>query len=311
MTTALLTHSSCLEHVTPDGHPERIARLRAVLSALEDAAFDDLLRIDAPEVPRAALERAHPSDYIDAIEAAAPEEGLAPVDGDTWLSPGTLEAAKRCAGAVVHAVDLVLDGAADNAFCAVRPPGHHAEAHQAMGFCFFSSAAIGVLHALDARGLSRVGVVDFDVHHGNGTQAILEREPRAFFGSTHQSPLFPGTGAAHETGVGQVVNAPLPAMSGGAEFRAAMEDRILPALDAFAPELVVISAGFDAHLQDPLANLSLREEDFVWATERICDVADQHSGGRVVSTLEGGYDLDALARSAAAHIRTLMARGEG
>ena len=304
--TALITHPDCLEHVTPDGHPERVDRLRAVLSALEGPEFQDLIRIDAPLAEREALLRAHSADYLDSIEQAVPASGGVAVDADTWLSPGSWNAALRCAGAVVEAVDLALSDQVGAVFCAVRPPGHHAERERAMGFCLLSSAVIGALHAVDACGLSRVAVVDFDVHHGNGTQDVMESDGRIFYGSCHQYPLYPGTGGAHEVGVGNVVNLCLPPMSGSIEVREGFAETLLPALERFRPELLIISAGFDAHAADPLAQLLLDEDDFIWMTEKLCDVAMKHCQGRVVSTLEGGYDLGALGRSTAAHMRVLM-----
>ncbi|MEO1313239.1 MAG: histone deacetylase family protein [Pseudomonadota bacterium] len=306
MTTLLASHSDCLAHQTPDGHPEQVARLKAVMEALEGL---DLTRIEAPLAKDAHILRAHPQTHLDAIRAAAPSEGLVPLDADTWMSPGSLTAALRAAGGVVAAVDQVMAGDAQNAFVAMRPPGHHAEASTPMGFCLFGNIVIGARHALEAHGLSRVAIVDFDVHHGNGTQDLVWDEPRILFASTHQSPLYPGTGHPHETGThGNVLNVPLPANAGGTAFRHAMETLVLPAVDAFAPEMILISAGFDAHAEDPLANLNLTEADFVWATASICDLAETHAQGRVVSVLEGGYNLDALGRSAAAHVKTLMER---
>lgn len=310
MTTALLTHPDCLAHVTPDGHPERVARLQTVLKTLEDPAFDALDRRAAPRASAAAIARAHPDPYWAAITANAPTEGWAQIDGDTFLSPGSVAAAERAAGAVIAAVDLVIGGEASNAFCAVRPPGHHAESDRAMGFCLLSSAAIGALHALAEHGLDRVAIVDFDVHHGNGSQEIFERDGRVLYASTHEWPLFPGTGRDSETGVGNIVNACLPSGSGGAAFKAAFETRVLPALDAFDPQLVIISAGFDAHARDPLAGLALSEDDLAWATSALCDLAAARCQGRVVSTLEGGYDLQALGLCVDAHVRTLMRHGQ-
>jgi len=310
MTTALITDGSALEHVTPPGHPEQVARLLRVIAELDDPKFHALERIRAPVAGVDDLLRAHPEGHITAIRDAAPAQGWAQIDADTFMSPGSLEAAMRAAGAGVRAVDMVLTGKASNAFVAMRPPGHHAEETTAMGFCLFSNVAIAARHALEHHGLSRVAIVDFDVHHGNGTQDVLQAESRTLFCSTHQMPLFPGTGHAHETGAhNNVINVPLKAGDGRAEFEAAMEGTILPAAYEFAPELVLISAGFDAHAADPLANLMLREADFAWITHRLCDIADAHCGGRVVSTLEGGYDLDALAASVAAHVEVLMERG--
>jgi acetoin utilization deacetylase AcuC-like enzyme len=298
----LFTHPSMLAHTPPPGHPERPARLQVVLRALEPLGLE--MR-EAPWADRAAVERVHPPAFVSAMEEAFPErgEGLAAIDADTFLCDATREAVWRAAGATVAAVDAVLGGEARTAFCAVRPPGHHAEPAQAMGFCFFNNVAIGALHALAAHNLSRVAVVDFDVHHGNGTQATAAKESRLFFASTHQSPLYPGTGFRHECGpANNVVNAPLPPGAGGAEWRAAMSERVLPALAEFRPELILVSAGFDAHRADPLAQMQLEDEDYAWAGEQICDYALRLCKGKVVSALEGGYDLDALASSAAAYV---------
>ncbi len=307
MPTLLITNDACLDHVTPDGHPERPDRLRAVNRALEAEEFQSLLRDVAPKADIESAMLAHPEDYVRAIEAAVPEEGIAYIDGDTSLSPGSLDAALCCIGAAMLAVDEVVEGRVRNAFCATRPPGHHAERRRAMGFCLFNHAAIAAIHARKVHGLGRVAVVDFDVHHGNGTQDIFWDQPDLFYGSTHQMPLYPGTGAATEHGAsGNIVNAPLAPGSGGAQFREAMEGMILPGLEEFQPELLIISAGFDAHRRDPLANLNFVEEDFAWGTRRLMEVADACCGGRVVSVLEGGYDLMGLALSTAAHVRTLM-----
>ncbi len=307
MTTLLFTHPACLEHDAGSHHPESPARLRAVLQALERPEFAALVRREAPEAAAADLLRVHPQRQVERIFAAVPKAGHAGIDADTILSPHSGEAALRAAGAVAAAVDAVATGAAANAFCAVRPPGHHAEPLRAMGFCVFNNIAIGALRAREVHGLARIAVVDFDVHHGNGTQARFADDASLFYASTHQSPLYPGTGAASETGVGNIVNAPLPPMSGAREFRQAFQRTILPALDAFRPEMLLISAGFDAHRADPLAQLALDESDYTWVTEQLLDVAARHAGGRVVSALEGGYDLAALAASAAAHVRVLMA----
>ncbi len=306
MTTALITHEDCLDHVTPPGHPEQVARLDAVLDALEGM---DLLRVKAPLAAEDDILRCHPKAHLDAIRAAAPELGWRSLDADTHMSVGTLQAAFRAVGGVVRAVDMVIAGEAQNAFAAVRPPGHHAERETAMGFCFFGNIAIGAKHALDHHGLTRVAIVDFDVHHGNGTQDLIEDDPRILFCSTHQSPLYPGTGAAHETGVGNVLNVPLPEGTGSKAFRDVMERVVLPRVDAFSPQLLLISAGFDAHKSDPLAGMMLETADFAWVTERLCDLADKHCQGRVVSALEGGYDLEALGASAAAHVKVLEERG--
>ncbi|SMX46737.1 histone deacetylase family protein [Actibacterium lipolyticum] len=310
MTTAILTHPDCLNHVTPAGHPERVARLEAVLTRLKAPEFDVLQRVEAPLAEEAQVLRCHPQAYLEKVKSALPASGSTALDADTHLSPGSLNAALRGVGANLKAVDMVLGGEVANAFAAVRPPGHHAETQTAMGFCLFGNVSIAAKYALDHHGLSRVAIMDFDVHHGNGTQDLLWEEERILFASTHQMPLYPGTGAAHETGAhGNVLNVPLPPMSGGRRFREEMEGQVLPALDAFKPELVLISAGFDAHFADPLAQLQWHEDDFAWATHRLCDIADAHAGGKVVSTLEGGYDLDALAASVAAHLTVLMERG--
>lgn len=306
MSTLLVTHLACIEHDPGTYHPERPERLKAVLAGLADDAFRGLERIEAPRALDRHLMLAHPASFVEAVLGTIPPAGRHELDADTLVSPGSGEAALRAAGAVVAAVDAVVGGKAKNAFCAVRPPGHHAEAAQAMGFCIFNNIAIGALHARVAHGLARVAVIDFDVHHGNGTQHLFERDPSLFYASTHQWPLYPGTGAAEERGVGNVVNAPLPSHSGSVEFRAAFERKILPALDRFAPELVLISAGFDAHQDDPLASLMLTEDDYAWVTAALAEVARTHAKGRIVSALEGGYDLRALAASAAVHVRALM-----
>jgi len=305
MATALITHDACFDHVTPPGHPEQVARLDAVLGALKDM---DLRRVKAPMGAEDDILRAHPTAHIQTIRNAAPESGWRSLDADTHMSVGTLEAAFRCVGGVVRAVDLVMEGEVQNAFVAMRPPGHHAERETAMGFCFFGNVAIAAKHALDHHGFKRVAIVDFDVHHGNGTQDLVEDDPRILFCSTHQSPLYPGTGAAHETGVGNVLNCPLPDGAGSKAFREVMERVVLPRVDAFSPELLIISAGFDAHRDDPLAGMNLVEDDFTWITEKLCDLADRHCKGRVVSSLEGGYDLAALGASAAAHVNVLKER---
>ena len=307
MTTLLYTHPSCVEHDPGQYHPETPARLRSVLAALSAPEFVALERREAPEATIEDLTRVHPPGFVERLLAAVPEAGHVGIDADTVMSPQSGAAALHAAGAVVAAVDAVVAGEADNAFCAVRPPGHHAEPNRAMGFCLFNNVAIGALRARQVHGLARVAVVDFDVHHGNGTQAAFWDDQSLFYGSTHQSPLYPGTGSSAETGVaGNIVNVPLPPMSGSQAFRLGMTRTLLPALDAFAPKMLLISAGFDAHRSDPLAQLLLDEADYTWATEQLVAIARQHAGGRVVSTLEGGYDLVALGASAAAHVRVLM-----
>ena len=305
---ALFTHPACLEHDTGAYHPESPERLRYVLRALEHPDFVPLLREQAPEATREQLMLAHPKAYVDAILAIQPGPSeVVQLDGDTLLSHGSPEAIRREAGGAIAGVDAVMEGWARAAFAAVRPPGHHAERARPMGFCVFNGAAIAALHARERWGLTRVAVADFDVHHGNGTQDIFERDANLLYVSSHQMPLFPGTGAASERGVADnIVNMPLRPGTDGQGFRAAWETTGLPALERFAPELLIISAGFDAHRADPLAQLRLATEDFGWITDRLLAIADRVCGGRVVSVLEGGYDLDALAASAALHVRHLM-----
>lgn len=309
MTTLIIENSHGLDHDTPPGHPEQVARLKAVSEALSASEFHGAKREVAPAALRADITQAHPEAYVDAIEASIPNEGRGALDADTYVSPGSLDAALRGVGGCIAAVDAVLDGHATNAFVATRPPGHHAERDRAMGFCLFGNIAIAAKHALERRGCARIAIVDFDVHHGNGTQDILWDEPRALFVSSHQMPLFPGTGAPTERGAtGNIRNVPLSPGSGGEEMRAVYEAQVFPFLRAFNPEMILISAGFDAHRADPLANLNWTEEDFAWVTRELCDIADELCGGRVVSTLEGGYDLPALATSVAAHVTELMER---
>ncbi len=307
MSTLLITHPACLEHSTPLGHPERPDRLRAIERALEAEKFQSLARVLAPAAALETVALAHPMDYILQIREATPKQGLVRLDADTGMSPGSFEAALRAVGGAVHAVDEVLTKKAANAFVATRPPGHHAESARAMGFCLFGNAAIAARHAQNRHGIARAAIVDFDAHHGNGSQQILWADGSVMYCSTHQMPLFPGTGAMSETGEHDtIVNAPLRPGDGSDAFRAAFADRILPRLGDFRPELIIISAGFDAHMRDPLANLNLVEDDFAWATRKIMDVADRCAEGRVVSVLEGGYDLEGLANSVAAHVITLM-----
>jgi acetoin utilization deacetylase AcuC-like enzyme len=312
MTTALITHPDCLKHEVPPGHPERPARLSEILALLDTPEFAGLIRREAPRADMAAVTRAHTEEYVSDLLNSIPESGFARIDSDTLASPGTGEAALRAAGAVVLAIDMVMAGEVKNAFCAVRPPGHHATRAEAMGFCLFNNVAIGALHARATHGLKRIAVVDFDVHHGNGTQDIFFSDPDLFYASTHQWPLYPGTGRPSETGIGSnIVNRPLPPGASGQEFRNAFETGVLPALSEFQPEFVIISAGFDAHRADPLAQLALEENDFAWATEALCQIAQNSCDGRVVSALEGGYDLAATACSARAHLRALIAAGSG
>ncbi len=308
MATLIFTHADCLAHDTGPGHPERVARLTRVLEVLNRDAFASLERREAPEATRAQLEYVHAPDYVERVLAAVPEAGYAALDPDTVISPGSGRAALRAAGAVCAGVDAVCAAPETRAFCPVRPPGHHAEPAAAMGFCLFNNIAIGAVHARRAHGLSRVAVVDFDVHHGNGTAAAFHDDAGLFYASVHQMPLYPGTGAPRETGVAHnLVHVPLAPGSGGAELRAAFDDVILPALERFRPELLLVSAGFDGHRDDPLAQLELVAEDYGWATRRLVDVAVKYCDGRLVSVLEGGYNLDALADSVAAHLQALMA----
>ncbi len=305
--TLLLTHSAGLGHDMGRGHPERPDRLRAIERVLEHERFQPLMREQAPLGDRTAVIRAHPEAYFDAIERAAPKDVIVQLDPDTAMSPGTWEAVMRAIGGTTRAVDEVMRGDVDNAFVAMRPPGHHAETARPMGFCFFNQAAIAARHAQAEHGAERVVVVDFDVHHGNGSQDIFWADPTVMYCSTHQMPLYPGTGARTERGEHDtIVNAPLRPGDGGERFREALETTILPRLNSFAPDLVIISAGFDAHRRDPLANLMLVEDDFAWATGKLMDVAQKHANGRLVSVLEGGYDLEGLAHSVAAHVLTLM-----
>ncbi|HVJ54607.1 MAG TPA: histone deacetylase family protein [Aliidongia sp.] len=306
MSTLLFSHAACLDHDPGAFHPECPARLTAVLEALRASQFAALIRREAPLAELDDIARVHPRRHVDAVLSAVPERGYHPIDGDTILSPGSGIAALRAAGGVVAAVDAVMAGEAKNAFCAVRPPGHHAEPGQAMGFCLFNNIVVGAQRARAVHGAERVAIIDFDVHHGNGTQAVAERDEGLFYASTHQSPLYPGTGAAEERGLGNIVNAPLRGGAGSNEFRLAFTHWIMPELEKFAPDLLMISAGFDAHKDDPLGGLRLDESDYIWVTGLLAEYAERACGGRVVSALEGGYDLRALATSTAAHISVLM-----
>ncbi|OYU30889.1 MAG: acetoin utilization protein [Comamonadaceae bacterium PBBC2] len=308
MGTLVYTHPGFAGHVTPPGHPEQVARLASVARAIATAG---LTPVDAPMGDVADVLRCHPQSYFDKVANTVPARGWAALDGDTHLSPGSLTAALRAVGGMVAAVDAVMAGTATNAFVAGRPPGHHAETATAMGFCLFGTVAIGAKRLLDHHGLSRVAIVDFDVHHGNGTQDLLWDESRVLFISSHQMPLYPGSGASQERGAhGQIINIPLRTGSGGAAMRAAYDAQVFPALAACKPEFILISAGFDAHEDDPLAGLNWQDEDYAWITRRLLDIADAHCGGRVVSTLEGGYDLEALQYSVAAHLGAMKERGE-
>jgi acetoin utilization deacetylase AcuC-like enzyme len=302
----LYTHTVCLQHDPGPGHAESPARLRAVLKALDQDRFAVIDCVEAPRATREQLLRVHTAEHVDRILSITPADETVRLDEDTLMSPASAEAGLRAAGALVAAVDAVMKGSAHRAFCAVRPPGHHATSDTAMGFCLFNNVAVAAAHALAAHGLKRVAIADFDVHHGNGTQDIFQREPRVLFLSSHQSPLYPGTGSAEEKGVGNIVNAPLSPGDGSYEFRQWWDGDLLPRLHAFKPQLLLISAGFDAHRNDPLADIRLQTEDYAWITERLMDVARTHADGRVVSTLEGGYDLTALAASVSAHVAALL-----
>jgi acetoin utilization deacetylase AcuC-like enzyme len=307
MTTLLVTHPACLDHLTPPGHPERPDRLRAIERALEDDRFQTLVRQQAPAATLDLITLCHPRDYVEEIRNANPSQGMVRLDADTAMSPGTFEAVLRAVGGAAMATDEVMAGTARNAFCAMRPPGHHAETVRPMGFCFFNTAAIIARHAQKKHGAERVAVLDFDVHHGNGTQEIFWSDPTVMYCSTHEMPLYPGTGARSERGLhDNIVNAPLRAGDGGEEFRTAFESVILPRALAFRPDFVVISAGFDAHMRDPLANLNLLEPDYAWVTKKLMAIADASAKGRIVSVLEGGYDLQGLSGSVAAHVSALM-----
>ena len=304
MTTAFITHSDCLKHETPPGHPEQVARLKYILEATKDL---DLLRIEAPLATQKNILSVHPQSHIDLINASSPQHGTRSLDGDTHMSPGTISAAYRAAGGAVCAVDTVLSGEAKNAFVAVRPPGHHAETQVPMGFCLFGNIAIAAKHALDFHKLSKVVVVDFDVHHGNGTQDLLWNEPRALTITSHQMPLWPGTGRPEERGeYDNVLNLPLPPNSDGSYMRSMYREKVFPKIRSFSPDLILLSAGFDAHIDDPLAELKWEEDDFVWITREVCNLATDCCSSRVVSILEGGYNLDALAACTKAHIKNLI-----
>jgi acetoin utilization deacetylase AcuC-like enzyme len=310
MKTWIYTHEDCLGHVPGHGHPESPARLAAVLAALRSTDFADLHWRDAPMGTHDQVLLVHTADYVDEVESLRPESGFQALDGgDTVLSPGSWDAVMRCVGAACAGVDAVVAREALNVFCATRPCGHHAEADRAMGFCVFNQAAIAALHARQAHGLERVAVVDFDVHHGNGTQNTFFRQPELFYGSCHQSPFYPGTGARHESGVaGNIVNVPLAHGCDSKTFRARMSEELLPALRDFDAELLIISAGFDAHHKDPLGGLRFTDDDYHWITRELMAVADETAAGRVVSVLEGGYSLEGLASGTAAHVRALMGR---
>ena len=309
MTTSLFSHQCFENHFTGFGHPECPDRIRAVQKVLSAKKFDVLQRYDAPVATISQLSLVHDTKYVQDLLSVIPEKGLEKIDSDTILSPLSGEPIKRAVGALIAAVDSVLTGECNNAFCAVRPPGHHAEKNHAMGFCYFNNAAIGARYAQLEHGLKKVAVVDFDVHHGNGTQSAFWRDPSVLYASSHQFPLFPGTGAENETGVGNIFNLPLHSGTTSSVFRKGWETRILPALNLFAPELIIISAGFDGHFRDPLSSLDLDTEDFAWVTKRLLEIAHEHCSGRIVSTLEGGYDLHALKDSVSVHVFELIKAG--
>jgi len=306
MTTRLYTHPLCVEHLTPPGHPERPDRIRALDEVFAKPEFDALERIEAPIGDAAYYELAHPKDFLEKIENKIPTEGLTVVDADTSASPKSWEVVKRVTGASMDAVDSVFEGTCDNAFVSMRPPGHHAEKTTAMGFCLVNNIAIAARYAQEKYGAERVAIVDFDVHHGNGTQDIFYDDPSVLFASSHQMPLYPGSGALNDTGAGNIFNAPLSEGDDGSKFKEAFRERILPAIENFAPDFLMISAGFDAHHRDPLAGLNLVEDDFDWVTGKLMEISGQYCNNRLVSLLEGGYDLEGLALSASAHVKRLM-----
>ena len=306
MNTVLFSHSDCTRHITPRGHPERVERLERLEDVFNQPEFTAIERLDAPLCELDHLTLAHPQSYVDQIQNLEPVHGFAYIDADTSMSKGSWNAARRAVGAIVQATDMVFDGRAKNAFCAVRPPGHHAEKTRGMGFCLFGTVAIGALHAIQKHGLERVAILDFDVHHGNGTSNILWDEKRVLFASTHEMPLYPGSGYESERGsFNQIINKPLGTGTGSTEFRTAMNS-IVDRMDKFKPELIFISAGFDAHYDDPLASLRLDEEDFYWATGEMKDLARAHCKDRLVSSLEGGYSILGLTTSVRAHLAALM-----
>ena len=305
MQTAYITHPDCLKHEMVEHHPECPRRITAIEDQLAaKGLMDYLLHHDAPNATIAQLERAHDKAYVEGIFNESPLDGLKHLDPDTWMNPFTLEAAQRSAGAGILATDLAITGGIKRAFCNVRPPGHHAEKGEAMGFCFFNNVAVAALHAIEHHKLKRVAIVDFDVHHGNGTEDILAKHPQVLFCSTYQHPFYPNR--AGESMDDLVVNVPLPLGTKGADYRDAVTEAWLPALNAFQPELIYISAGFDAHIDDDMGGFSLRDSDYIWVTDQICKIADEHAQGRVVSMLEGGYDLTSLGRCATEHVRVLM-----
>lgn len=304
MTTAFISHPDTLLHVMDGAHPESPARITAIRNALDTQEVTGKLQVhEAPAATDAQLLRVHAPEYVSHIRRIAPKAGMVRLDPDTAMGPMTLSAALHAAGAVVLATDLVMAGKADNAFCCVRPPGHHAGRKNAAGFCIFNSVAVGAAHAIQQYGIERIAIIDFDVHHGDGTEDIFGNDPRVMLCSTFQHPFYPGRGA--DTRSERMINVPLPANTGGGIYRKAVEDEFRPAIERFKPQMIFVSAGFDAHADDPLAQLGLVEDDYVWITNFVKEIAERFAQGRIVSALEGGYKLDALARSATAHIRTL------
>ena len=307
MSTAFFSHQIFEAHDTGPGHPERAERLRAIKKVISSSSYDTLIRREAPRSTLEQIAMVHDLNYVEKLMDLVPEHGWSQIDPDTFMCPETGEATLRAVGAVIEAVDGVISGTFDNAFCAVRPPGHHAEPNHGMGFCFFNNAAIAARHAQQAHGLERVAIVDFDVHHGNGTQAAFRGDKNVFFASSHQYPFYPGTGAIDEVGVGNIVNVPLESGSGSKDFRNGWSTKIFPALEAFQPEFLIISAGFDAHARDPLASINLEAEDFAWITRKLPEISGNKLNGRIISCLEGGYDLVGLGESVDAHVSELMA----
>ena len=306
MSTAFFSHQIFEAHDTGPGHPERSERLRAIKKVISSSSYDNLVRREAPKSTLQQIAMVHDLNYVEKLMDLVPERGWSQIDPDTVMCPETGEATLRAVGAVIEAVDGVISGTFDNAFCAVRPPGHHAEPNHGMGFCFFNNAAIAARHAQQAHGLERVAIVDFDVHHGNGTQAAFRGDKNVFFASSHQYPFYPGTGAIDEVGVGNIVNVPLESGSGSKDFRNGWSTKIFPALEAFQPEFLVISAGFDAHARDPLASINLEAEDFAWITRKLLEISANKLNGRIISCLEGGYDLVGLGESVDAHLSELL-----
>ena len=305
MSTAFFSHQIFEAHDTGPGHPESAERLRAIKKVISSSSYDTLIRREAPRSTLQQIAMVHDLNYVEKLMDLVPEHGWSQIDPDTFMCPETGEATLRAVGAVIEAVDGVISGTFDNAFCAVRPPGHHAEPNHGMGFCFFNNAAIAARHAQQAHGLERVAIVDFDVHHGNGTQAAFRGDKNVFFASSHQYPFYPGTGAIDEVGVGNIVNVPLESGSGSKDFRNGWSTKIFPALEAFQPEFLIISAGFDAHARDPLASINLEAEDFAWITRKLPEISGNKLNGRIISCLEGGYDLVGLAESVDAHVSEL------